>query len=103
MTSLTELLLKRDLASIADAPTIAKSQTSANSINVRVGLKVVTPAGNLATVTEFLGANEYLLKYDFVPKWMPVPLSVQDNLDSSYVYMRKDFIENYCKEWPYAG
>lgn len=60
---------------------------------------MLTPAGKLATITEELGHNEYLLKYDTIPKWMPMPLSVSDNLDSSYVCMRKDFIEKYCKDW----
>lgn len=64
-----------------------------------MGLRVLTPAGNLATITEELGHNEYLLKYDTVPRWMPAAVSVLDNLDSPYVYMRKDFIEKYCKDW----
>ena len=99
MTSLTELLLKKDLASIAAAPTTAKSQGSASSINVQPGLRVLTPAGNLATVIEYLGHNEYLLKYQSVPLWMPAPMSAEDGQDSAYVYMRKDFIEKHCKEW----
>lgn len=66
---------------------------------MEVGLRVLTPAGNTATVTECLGHNEYLLKYDSIPAWMPAPHSVADNKESAYVYMRKDFIEKYCKEW----
>lgn len=50
-------------------------------------------------MTECLGHNEYLLKYDSIPAWMPAPHSVADNKESAYVYMRKDFIEKYCKEW----
>lgn len=52
-------------------------------------------------MTEFLGAGEYLLKYDTVPKWMPAPKNYDEGAESSYVYMRKDFIERHCKEWSY--
>jgi hypothetical protein len=46
-----------------------------------------------------MGANDWLLKYDHVPKWMPTADTAEDAHDSPYVYMRKDFIEKYCKEW----
>lgn len=95
--SLTARLLRKDLGSIDDAQSTAKSQTSAPSTNL-TGKRFHLPSGKVITVIEDTGFDSYLCVYDLPDLSSFVGYTKAELEDARGVELRKSFILKFGKE-----